>query len=117
MVGVEFTSDIFSQTTFNAHRNQFARTIDAGMSMLKKDQRLIVLLCSPLEFYRKKSRFYYYKLQEYADLIEIRRGIGWRELAEIKQLFSERLLQPAHPNGVGRAQDKYVSTGCSFQLT
>jgi len=85
LVEVKFTSDISSQTTFNVHRNQLARTIDAGMSRLKKDQRLIVLLCSPSEFYRKKSRFYYYKLQEYTDLKKIEDDIGWRELAEIKK--------------------------------
>lgn len=85
LVEVKFTSDISSQTTFNAHRNQLARTIDAGMSRLKKDQRLIVLLCSPSEFYKKKSRFYYYKLQEYTDFNKIKDDIGWRELAEIKK--------------------------------
>jgi hypothetical protein len=85
LVEVKFTADISSQTTFNAHRNQLARTIDAGMSRLKKDQRLIVLLCSPSEFYRKKSRFYYYKLEEYTDLKKIKDDIGWREFAEIKK--------------------------------
>lgn len=84
LVEVKFTSDISSQTTFNLHRNQLARTIDAGISRLKKDQELVVLLCSPSEFYRKKSRFYYYKLQEYTDFKNITYDIGWRELAEIK---------------------------------
>jgi len=91
LVEVKFTSDISPQTTFNAHRNQLARTIDAGMSRLKKDQRLIVLLCSPSEFYRRKSRFYYYKLQEYTDLEKVKDDMGWRELAEIKK----RLLSVA----------------------
>jgi hypothetical protein len=85
LVEVKFTSDISSQTTFNAHRNQLARTIDAGMSGLKKEQRLIVLLCSPSEFYRKNSRFYYYKLQEYTDFSNIKDDIGWRELADIQK--------------------------------
>jgi hypothetical protein len=85
LVEVKFTSDISSQTTFNVHRNQLARTIDAGMSRLKKDQRLVVLLCSPSEFHRKKSRLYCYKLQEYADLKKIKDDIGWRELTEIKK--------------------------------
>jgi len=85
LVEVKFTSDISSQTTFNAHRNQLARTIDAGMSRLKRDQRLVVLLCSPSEFYNKKSRFYYYKLQEYTDFNKIKDDIGWRELAEIQK--------------------------------
>lgn len=85
LVEVKFTSDISSQTTFNARRNQLARTIDAGMSRLKKNQRLIVLLCSPSEFYRKKSGLYYYKLQEYIDFNKIWDDIGWRELGEIRK--------------------------------
>jgi hypothetical protein len=41
------------------------------------------------EFYRKKSRLYYYKLQEYTDLKNIKDDIVWRELADIKkQLLS-----------------------------
>ena len=82
---VKFTSDISSKTTFNAHRNQLARTIDAGISNLKNGQRLVVLLCSPSEFYRKKSRLYYYKLQEYTDFNEIKDDIGWRELPDIQR--------------------------------
>ena len=105
LVEVKFTSDISSQTTFNAHRNQLARTIDAGMSRLKKDQRLIVLLCSPSEFCKKKSRFYYYKLQEYTDLRKLKDDIGWRELAEIqKHLLSvawvplEKVIEAVYRN-------------------
>ncbi len=85
LVEVKFTSDISSQTTFNVHRNQLARTVDVGISRLKKDQRLVVLLCSPSELYRKKSRFYYYKLQEYTDFSKIKDDIAWRDFAEIKK--------------------------------
>jgi hypothetical protein len=85
LVEVKFTSDISYQTTFNAHRNQLARTVDAGISRLKKDQRLVVLLCSPSEFYRKKSRLYYYKLQEYTDFSKIKDDIVWRELPDIQK--------------------------------
>jgi hypothetical protein len=85
LVEVKFTSDISSQTTFNVHRNQLARIIDAGMSRLNKDQRLVVVLCSPSEFYRKRSRFYYYKLQEYTDFSKIKDDIGWRELEDIQK--------------------------------
>jgi hypothetical protein len=89
LVEVKFTSDISSQTTFNVHRNQLARTIDAGLEeTIKKDQRLVVLLCSPSEFFRRKSRFYYYKLQEYADFAKIRDDIGWRDLTEIQKHLS-----------------------------
>jgi hypothetical protein len=89
-IEVKFTSDIASQTIFNANRNQLARTIDVGISEAReKSKQLVVLLCSPSEFYRKKSRLYYYKLQEYADLKKIKDDIGWRELEEInKHLLS-----------------------------
>ena len=85
-VEMKFTSDISPQTTFNNYRNQLARTIDSGIFMAeKKGKRLVVLLCSPSGFYRKRSRFYHYKLQEYADFNKIKDDIVWRELAEIQK--------------------------------
>lgn len=85
-IEVKFTSDIASQTTFNANRNQLARTIDVGISEAReKGKQLVVLLCSPSEFCRNKSRFYYYKIQEYADISKVRDDIGWRELEEIQK--------------------------------
>jgi len=105
-VEMKFTSDISTQTTFNPYRNQLARTIDAGISEAEmKGKRLFVLLCSPSEFYQKKSRFYYYKLQEYTDLSKIKDDVGWRELAEIqKHLLSvawiplERVIETIYRN-------------------
>lgn len=93
LVEVKFTSDIAPQTTFNANRNQLTRTIDVGISEVEesKNKKLVVLLCSPSEFYHKKSRFYYYKMQEYSDFHKIKQDICWRELEEIK----ERLLATA----------------------
>jgi len=86
LIEVKFTSDISPEISFDANRNQLARTIDAGISEAeRKDKRLVVLLCSPSEFYRKKSRFYYYKVQEYADFGRVAEDIGWRELGEIQK--------------------------------
>jgi len=86
LVEVKFTSDISFETTFNPYRNQLARTIDAGISEVKnKGKRLVVLLCSPSEFYHKKSRLYYYKIQEYSDFGKIKEDICWREVEEIKE--------------------------------
>ena len=85
-VETKFTSDISAQTTFNVNRNQLARIIDVGISEAeKKDKKLIILLCSPSEFYQKKSRFFYYKIQEYSDFQKIKEDIGWRGLEKIKQ--------------------------------
>ena len=86
LVEMKFTSDISTQTTFGSNRNQLARTIDVGISEAKKKgKKLVVLLCSPSEFYHKKSRFYYYKMQEYSDFHRIEQDICWRELEEIEE--------------------------------
>ena len=68
------------------NRNQLARNIDVGISEAKKkDKQLVVLLCTPSEFYNKKSRLYYYKIQEYTDFNKISEDIPWRPLEEIKE--------------------------------
>lgn len=87
LVEVKFTSDISSQTTFNSNRNQLARTIDVGISEVKrnKNKKLIVLLCSPSKFYHEKSRLYYYKIQEYLDLNRVKEDIVWRKLGDIEE--------------------------------
>lgn len=86
LVEMKFTSDISTQTTFGVNRNQLARTIDAGIfEAKKKGKRLVVLLCSPSEFYHRRSRFYHYKTQEYSDFYKIKEDICWRELEEIKE--------------------------------
>ena len=86
LIEMKFTSDISTQTIFNSNRNQLARTIDVGISEAKKKgKRLVVLLCSPSEFYHKRSKLYYYKIQEYSDFYKIKEDICWRELEEIKE--------------------------------
>lgn len=86
MIEMKFTSDISTQTKFNLNRNQLARMIDVGISEAKsKNKKLVVLLCSPSEFYHKNSRFYYYKMQEYSDFQKIKQDICWRKLEEIKR--------------------------------
>ena len=87
LVEVKFTSDISSQTTFNPKRNQLARTIDVGISEVKKSEnrKLVVLLCSPSEFYLEKSRLYYYKINEYSDFNRVGEDISWRDSRDIKK--------------------------------
>jgi hypothetical protein len=89
LVEMKFTSDISTQTTFNPNRNQLARLIDVGISEVMKDRarnrRLVILLCSPSKFYQNRSRFYYYKVQDYDDLHEIKKDIEWRKQEEIEK--------------------------------
>lgn len=87
LVEVKFTSDFASQTTFNSSRNQLARTIDVGISEVKrnKNKKLVVLLCSPSKSYHEKSRLYYYKIQEYSDLNRVKEDIVWRTLGDIEE--------------------------------
>lgn len=88
LVEMKFTSDISTQTTFNTNRNQLARMIDVGISEIEnktKNKKLIILLCSPSEFNKKKSRLFYYKIQEYSDFNKIKQDIEWRKLEEIEQ--------------------------------
>ena len=83
---MKFTSDISHETTFNPNRNQLARNIDVGISEAKKKgKQLLVLLCTPSEFYNKKSRLYYYKIQEYTNFNEISKDIPWRPVEDIKE--------------------------------
>ena len=44
-----------------------------------------MLLWSPSEFFKNKSRLYFYKVQEYSKHAEIKQDIGWRELEEIEK--------------------------------
>jgi len=86
LIEVKFTSDISTQTKFGLIRNQIARLIDVGISEAqRRRKRLIVLLCTPSELYQKRSRFYYYKMQEYSDFLNIQKDIPWRTIDEIKE--------------------------------
>lgn len=86
LVEVKFTSDISHDVTFNPIRNQLVRNIDVGLEEAKKKgKHLIVLLCTPAELYHKKSRFYYYKIQEYTDINKISEDLECRPIEEIRK--------------------------------
>jgi len=85
-VEMKFTSDISINTTFNPYRNQLARLIDVGIEIAKEEKKkIIVLLASPSEFFQNKSRFYYYKIQDYSNFSEIKKDIVWRKQEEIEK--------------------------------
>jgi hypothetical protein len=86
LIEVKFTSDISDDTAYNPHRNQLARLVDVGIEVANsKGKKLVILLSTPSEFYDNKSRLYRYKIEEYANLLEIQRDIGWRNLPEIEK--------------------------------
>ncbi|MBC7350169.1 MAG: hypothetical protein H5U05_09375 [Candidatus Aminicenantes bacterium] len=91
LIEVKFTSDISPSTKFGLIRNQIARLIDVGISKVKKmqnnkkDAKLIVLCCTPHDLFHKRSRFYYYKMQEYSDPLKTIQDIPWRTLYEINK--------------------------------
>jgi len=79
-VEMKFTSDISIGTTFNPYRNQLARLIDVGIETARKEgKKLVVLLSTPSEFFKNKSRLYYYKIQDYINPTEIQKDIVWRK--------------------------------------
>jgi len=106
LIEMKFMSDISVQTTFNSNRNQLSRLVDVGISAIEETGRkLIVLLCSPQEFFLKKSRLYYYKIREYSDLHEIEKEIEWRKQEEIEKYVStvawislEKLIEIIYDN-------------------
>ena len=82
---IKFTSDIAHETTFNPARNQLARLIDVGLELNELDgKQVLVILSSPRRFFEKKSRFYFYKIKEYADPAKIKEDIEWRSLSKIR---------------------------------
>jgi hypothetical protein len=86
LIEMKFTSDISTQTTFNPNRNQLARLIDVGIEVAKKDnKKLVVLVCSPEEFFDRKSRLFYYKIRDYSDYREVKKDIEWRPQEEIEK--------------------------------
>jgi len=85
-IETKFTSDISVQTTFNPNRNQLARLIDVGIGVAKKgNKKLVVLVCSPKEFFDRKSRLFYYKVRDYSDYHEIKNDIEWRPQEDIEK--------------------------------
>jgi len=86
LIEIKFTSDISPYTRFGLIRNQLARLIDVGISEAKRlHKKLIVLLCTPSELCQRRSRFYYYKMQDYSDFLNIQKDIPWRTINEIKE--------------------------------
>jgi hypothetical protein len=86
LIEVKFTSDISPYTKFGLIRNQIARLIDVGISEVQrhhKGKKLIVLCCTPFELFQKRSRFYFYKIQEYSETVNIKNDIPWCALDEI----------------------------------
>lgn len=92
-VEMKFTSDISVQTTFNVSRNQMARLIDVGIDVAKggigKPKKLVVLVCSPKEFFDRKSRLFYYKIRDYSDYREVKKDIEWRSQEEIEKYLQK----------------------------
>lgn len=67
---IKFMSDISYDTKFNPRRNQLARLIDVGLEANKcNGKEVLVILSTPRELYTKRSRLYYYKVEDYKDPI------------------------------------------------
>jgi hypothetical protein len=82
---IKFTSDISCDTTFNPCRNQLARLIDVGLEVNEQNgKEVLVILATPRKLYEGKSRFYYYKIAEYAHPEKIKEDIEWRNLSTIR---------------------------------
>lgn len=82
---IKFTSDISHSTTFNPCRNQLARLIDVGLEVNEHNgKEVLVILSSPRKIFEKKSRLYYYKINEYTDPAKIKEDIEWRSVSQIR---------------------------------
>jgi hypothetical protein len=82
---IKFTSDISYSTTFNPCRNQLARLVDVGLEANEHNgKEVLVILSTPRRLYEKKSRLYYYKVNEYAGPEKIKEDIEWRSISTIK---------------------------------
>jgi hypothetical protein len=82
---IKFTSDISYDTTFNPSRNQLARLIDVGLEINEHNgKEVLVILSTPRRFFEKKSRLYYYKINEYTNPEKIKEDIEWRSLSTIR---------------------------------
>ena len=82
---IKFTSDISYDTTFNPSRNQIARLIDVGLEVNEHNgKEVLVILSTPRRFFEKKSRLYYYKINEYTNPERIKEDIEWRRLSAIR---------------------------------
>ena len=87
LIEVKFTADIQFDTVYAIHRNQLARTIDVGIERARRSgKKLIVLLCTPKAYMERKSRLYYYKIQEYSNPVNIKKDIQWRPAEDFKDM-------------------------------
>ncbi len=83
---IKYTSDISHSTTFNPYRNQLARLIDVGLEEAKSSgKEVLVILSTPSTLFERRSRLYYYKVQEYSDPLMIQKDIGWRPVKQIEE--------------------------------
>jgi hypothetical protein len=82
---VKFTADISHSTAYNPTRNQLSRLIDVGLDLNEHNgKEVLIILTSPRAIYEKRSRLYYYKIQEYINPELIREDIVWRPLPQIR---------------------------------
>jgi hypothetical protein len=82
---IKFTSDIAYDTAFSPSRNQLARLIDVGLEANEHNgKEVLVILSTPRRFFEKKSRLYYYKINEYTNPDKIKEDIEWRSLSTIR---------------------------------
>ena len=82
---IKFMSDISYETKFNPSRNQLARLIDVGLEANKSNgKEVLVILSTPRELYTKRSRLYYYKVEDYKEPSLIHEDIPWRSITEIR---------------------------------
>lgn len=90
LIEVKFTSDISPYTKFGLNRNQIVRLIDVGISeALACHKKLVVLLCTPSLLFQRRSRLYYYKMQEYSETFNIQKDIPWRNIEKINETLEK----------------------------
>ena len=82
---VKLTADVSHSTAYNPTRNQLSRLIDVGLDLNEHNgKEVLIILTTPRTIYEKRSRLYYYKIEEYANPELIREDIVWRPLPQIR---------------------------------
>ena len=62
-----------------------ARLVDVGLEVNELNgKEVLVILATPRKLYKSKSRFYYYKIEEYTHPEKIKEDIEWRSLSTIR---------------------------------
>jgi hypothetical protein len=99
---IKYTSDIAYETTFNPYRNQLTRLADVGLELSQTTgKKTLIILSTPKKFFEKRSRLYYYKINDYKNPEKIKEDIEWRKnlasisdnLIAIKWVALEDLVQ------------------------